>query len=266
MTGPPPELVRSLVDGPAAVSGFEWHEELDSTNRRALQSAADGATEIHVVAADRQTAGRGRQGRDWYAPAGTSLLLSLLVRPPVAAGSLGLLPLLAGLVVAEVTERSLPQAAVTLKWPNDVLLATDPSEEPRKAAGILVEAADGAAVVGIGVNVDWRGVERPEELSGSATSLAEVAGADVDRWRVLAALLGVFANRYDAWCELPAGFLDGYRARCGTLGSEIRIARPGGDFLEGTAVDVARSGALQVRTGGRTVEVAAGDVAHVRTA
>jgi BirA family transcriptional regulator, biotin operon repressor / biotin---[acetyl-CoA-carboxylase] ligase len=266
MSGPPAELVRSLVEGPSAVSGFEWHDELDSTNRRALELAAAGAGEIHVVAADFQSAGRGRQGRDWRAPAGTSLLLSLLVRPPVPSGVLGLLPLLAGLALAEVAQRFLPAASVALKWPNDLLVSGAGDAQPRKAAGILVEASGGAAVVGIGLNVDWRGVERPAEIADTATSLAEVAGRDIDRWRVLAALLGVFGNRYDTWCSLPAAFLDGYRSRCATLHSGVRITRSGADPLEGTATGIAPTGALQVAVADGTVEVAAGDVTHVRTA
>jgi BirA family transcriptional regulator, biotin operon repressor / biotin---[acetyl-CoA-carboxylase] ligase len=265
MSPPPDELVRSLVDGPSAVSGFEWHEEIDSTNRRALELAAAGAAEITVVAADFQTAGRGRQGRDWQAPPGTSLLLSLLVRPPLPPESRGLLPLLTGTALAEVVERFVPDGSVTLKWPNDLLVAGPADDVPRKAAGVLVEARGDAAVVGIGLNVDWRHVERPAEITAVATSLAEAVGAAIDRWRVLAALLGVFANRYESWCALPASFLDGYRSRCATLGAEVRVTRPGPEVLEGTASGIAPSGALQLRTGGRIVEVAAGDVTHVRT-
>jgi BirA family transcriptional regulator, biotin operon repressor / biotin---[acetyl-CoA-carboxylase] ligase len=267
MSGPPAELVRSLVEGPSAVSAIEWHDELDSTNRRALQLAADGVAEIHVVAADYQSAGRGRQGRHWQAPPGTSLLLSLLVRPPVPTGSLGLLPLLTGLVVAEVAERFVPEASVALKWPNDLLIGPSGGGTGlRKAAGILVEGSGGAAVVGIGVNVDWRGVDRPADIASIATSLAEARDGDVDRWRLLAALLGVFANRYDAWCALPAAFLDGYRTRCATLGQEVRISRAGADPIEGVALDIAPTGALQVAVDGGTVEVAAGDVTHIRPA
>jgi BirA family biotin operon repressor/biotin-[acetyl-CoA-carboxylase] ligase len=274
MDSPPDALVRTLLDGPSPVASLEWHDAIDSTNRRALDLAAEGAPEIAVVAADVQTAGRGRAGRTWTAPAGSSLMLSLLVRPPVPAGALPLLPLLTGLALAEVVERVLPGAVVGLKWPNDLLLAA-PGEEPRKAAGILVESTAGAAVIGMGINVDWRGVERPEELTASATSLAEVAGSpgvgigaeQVDRWRLLAALLGVLGNRYAAWCELPAAFLDGYRTRCVSIGRDIRADLPGGEVLEGRALDVAPTGALVVRTAtGATREVGAGDVIHVRPA
>ncbi len=118
----------------------------------------------------------------------------------------------------------------------------------RKAAGILVEGlADGAAVIGMGVNVDWRGVDRPEALV-AATSLAEVAGHPVDRWRLLAGVVGLFTRRYAAWQELPAGFLDGYRARCATIGRAVRVTRVERPALEGTATAVDATGALVIRT------------------
>jgi BirA family biotin operon repressor/biotin-[acetyl-CoA-carboxylase] ligase len=171
-----------------------------------------------------------------------------------------LLPLLTGLVLAETVSRHLPEADVAVKWPNDLLV------DGRKAAGILVEAAAGAAVVGVGVNVDWRGLTRPADL-GDAISLAEVAGAEVDRWRLLAGFIGVFSNRYAQWQELPAAFLDGYRQRCTTIGRTVRVTRTQGSTLEGLATGIDASGALLVRSGdGRTLAVHAGDVEHLRPA
>jgi BirA family transcriptional regulator, biotin operon repressor / biotin---[acetyl-CoA-carboxylase] ligase len=265
--GPPAGLVRALVEGPSPVAAVEWHAELDSTNRRAADAAVGGAPEIHVVLADVQTAGRGRLDRSWTAPPGTSLLVSCVLRPPVPAGQLGLLPLLAGLVLAEAATPFAAPAEVALKWPNDLLV------DGRKAAGVLVETVPGeaaappAVVVGIGLNVDWRDVGRPPELAGAATSLAEAAGGPVDRWRVLAALLGVLGQRYAVWCELPGAFLDGYRRRCATLGTEVTVTGRDGSALRGVAVGIAGSGALQVRSrDGRVHDVVAGDVVHVRPA
>jgi BirA family transcriptional regulator, biotin operon repressor / biotin---[acetyl-CoA-carboxylase] ligase len=264
-TGPPEALVRSLLDGPSPVAAFEWHDLVDSTNRRATELAAAGTPEITVVAADTQTAGRGRAGRSWTAPAGTSLLVSLVVRPTVATPDLPLLALLTGLVLAETAERAAPAAEVALKWPNDLLARPAGASEWRKVAGVLVEASSGAAVVGIGCNVDWRGVAAPADVADVATSLAEAGGVELDRWRLLAALLGVFGNRYAAWCERPAAFLDGYRARCLTISRDVTARRPGGELLAGRVQAVADSGSLVVRTrDGRLVEVSAGDVTHVR--
>lgn len=257
-TGPPSALVRSLVEGPSPVAGVEWHDEVASTQLRAQEVARDGVPEIHVVLADVQTAGRGRLGRTWHAPAGTSLLASCVLRPTVRTGSLTLLPLLAGLALAEVVDRYCD--AVALKWPNDLMV------HDRKAAGVLVEGplAGGAVVLGLGVNVDWRGVALPAGAAES-TSLAEMSGAHVDRWRVLAAFLGLFGRRYLDWQEHPVGFLDDYRRWCATIGRRVRGGRPTGGVVEGLAEGVEDDGALGVRDdAGVRHRIAAGDVAYVR--
>lgn len=260
MTGPPSALIRSLVEGPSLVSGLEWHDEVTSTQLLARDAARDGAPEIHAVLADAQSAGRGRLGRSWYAPAGISLLGSYVLRPTVEAGSLPLLPLLAGLALAEVVDRYCPQVA--LKWPNDLLLGD------RKAAGLLVEGPlpGGAVVLGMGVNVDWRGVRRPTEVA-EATSVAEAGGADVDRWRVLAAFLGVFGRRYLDWQEHPLAFLDAYRHRCATIGRRVRGARRAGGDVEGMAESIGEDGTLAVRDdAGILHRIGAGEVVHIRPA
>jgi BirA family biotin operon repressor/biotin-[acetyl-CoA-carboxylase] ligase len=250
--------VRRLVEGPSVLSGLEWHDEVGSTSTLAAAAAARGVPEVHAVLADLQTAGRGRHGRPWTAPRGTSLLQSLVVRPAVRAPALGLLPLLAGLALAEAADPLCAGAQVSLKWPNDLLV------NGRKAAGVLVEGLAGACVVGMGVNVDWRDVERPAGLAASTTSLAEEAGGPVDRWELFARLVDVFGTRYRAWTRDPAAFLDAYRRRCLTIGQRISVDAAGRP-VRGIAAGVADDGALEVRTeAGVTLRLVAGDVAHVR--
>ena len=250
--------MRSLVEGPAVVTAVEWFDEIDSTNRVVADAARAGGPQGLLAVADAQTAGRGRRGRSWVAPAGTSLLLSLLLRPDTEA--IGTLPLLVGLAVAETITPHVPDHDVALKWPNDVLI------DGRKTAGILTEAVAGAAVVGVGVDVDWREVPRSADLSG-ATSLAEVAGRDVDRWRILAGVMGVFSRRYDEWRADPIAFLPDYRARCATLGAQVRVRLLERDDVLGRATDVDDAGRLVVRTaGGDDLVITAGDVEHVRPA
>ncbi|MPZ87410.1 MAG: biotin--[acetyl-CoA-carboxylase] ligase [Nitriliruptorales bacterium] len=253
------------MEGPSLVSALEWHDEVTSTNMLALDAARRGVPEVYAILADRQTVGRGRRGRTWEAPRGTSLLLSLVVRPTVRPVDLPLLPLLTGLALLEAVKPSCPGTEVGLKWPNDLLVAD------RKAAGILVEApVQGAAVIGIGLNVDWRAAERPETLREGSISLAEALPPGLpapDRWRILAALLGVFSNRYQEWQRRPVAFLEGYRQRCTTLGQQVRIQRAGTEPLEGKAVGVGEDGALEVRQdGSAVVRCAAGAVEHLRLA
>lgn len=260
LSAPPPELVRSLVDGPSAVAAVEWHDDLDSTNAEAARRAAAGAPEILVVGAEHQSAGRGRLDRTWVAPPRRSLTFSLLLRPPVPPEALSLLPLLAGMALVEVASGYCRDVEVGLKWPNDLLI------DGRKAAGVLVEGVPGAAIVGIGLNVDWRGVERAEELA-DAISLAEATDLPVNRWRILAAVLGVFAQRYAVFQELPAAFLDGYRDRCLTIGRAVRVELVGGGELRGEATGIDATGALEVRDAeGAVHRVSAGDVHHLRPA
>lgn len=265
MAGPPDALIRSLVDGPSLVTGVEYEQQVPSTNIRAVEAARRGVEEGYLVVADHQTAGRGRMGRRWEAPPGSSLLLSIVLRPTVATRLVPLVPLLAGLAVAEVVDGYCLDRTVGLKWPNDLLV------DGAKVAGILLErAADPPSagggtpvVVGIGLNVDWRGVER--EDSEPRWSLAEAVGAGVDRWRVLAGVVGVFSRRYDDWHADPTGFLPAYRERCETIGRRIRVDVPNRRVVTGQATGVAGDGRLLVASDtGEAEQLAAGDVTHVR--
>ena len=257
MTGPPTPLIASLVDGPSMVTQVEWHDRCASTNAVAGAAAAAGVPQGLLVLADEQSAGRGRHGRTWTAPPGTSLLLSLLLRPQVANSATALVPLLAGMVLAETVSRHVPHSSVAVKWPNDLLI------DGRKAAGVLAEARDGAIVLGLGVNIDWRGVNRPAELAESI-SVAEAAGHDVDRWRVLAGFVGMLSQRYDYWQQMPTAFLDGYRQWCSTIGRQVRVHHRDGTQIDGEATAIGADGALQVRTDAGVTAVNEGDVEHLR--
>lgn len=255
---PPGRMLQQLVTGPTLVSHVVWLDRVGSTNAEAARRAADGAPHGLLVMADQQTAGRGRQGRRWQAPPGTSLVCSLLLRPRHGLEHIALLPLLTGLALVEVGETLVSGAELSLKWPNDLLA------DGRKCAGILVEVpAPGTVVVGAGVNVDWRGVKRPAEI-GSAVSLSEVGRGAVQRWELLPALIERFDQRYDQWCEQPRAFLPAYRERCATLGERVRVEQHDGSALLGTATRVTDDGALQVDVDGDLITVRAGDVQHLR--
>jgi BirA family transcriptional regulator, biotin operon repressor / biotin---[acetyl-CoA-carboxylase] ligase len=167
------------------------YEHVDSTPSTQLLVPAD-APEGALVVAEEQTAGRGRLGRRWFAPAGTSLLCSLQLRPAVAPEHL---PELTGVASRACSEAI---AAVTglepeLKFPNDVLV------DGRKVAGILAEAREERVVLGVGVNVNVTAEELPRELERPATSLLVETGAEVDRAGLLVELLDRLERRYDDW-------------------------------------------------------------------
>lgn len=161
------------------------------------QRLLDGAPEGAVVATDEQTEGRGRLGRIWHAPAGSSLLFSIVLVPAVAQDRLPELSLVAGAAVAEAI-RSETGLETALKHPNDVLIGG------RKVAGILAESVDGRVVLGVGINVTQSRAELPDDADPSATSLA-LEGADVDRIELLATVLERLEQRYDRWITSSPG-------------------------------------------------------------
>ena len=239
-----------------------WFPELDSTNRWLLEQAREGAPEGLVAVADHQTAGRGRLGRSWTAPAGASLLTSVLLRPGLAPDSLHLVTTAVALAAADACEQ-VAGVAVELKWPNDLLLGG------RKVAGILAEAdlagpgRAPAVVVGIGLNVNWPG-DLPADLAATATSLDRAAAGPVDREQLLVTLLLGLERRYSALLDGGGPDLASeYRSRCSTIGREVRVELADETF-SGTATDVTDSGHLLVTTGVCLREVSAGDVVHVR--
>jgi BirA family transcriptional regulator, biotin operon repressor / biotin---[acetyl-CoA-carboxylase] ligase len=236
------------------VAGFHevrWFDSLDSTNRYLLDEARRGAPEGLVAVADYQTAGRGRRARGWVAPPGSSLLVSVLLRPSLAPERASLVSMAGGVAMAEAVER-VAGFAPALKWPNDLVVGD------RKLAGILAEADGGAVVVGIGVNVDWN--EFPSDLAETATACNLEAGHAVDRRELLSAFLTEFEVRY---ANLD-GVAGDYRGLLGTLGRRVRVERSDGDLV-GRAIGVGDSGELLVDDdNGGVVEIHVGDVVHLR--
>jgi BirA family biotin operon repressor/biotin-[acetyl-CoA-carboxylase] ligase len=233
-----------------------------STNADLLAQAARGAPEGSVLAAQTQTAGRGRMGRSWQSPPGAALMFSVLLRPGVVPPARrGWVPLLTGVAVASAVSR-LTGLDAGLKWPNDVLVGG------AKLAGILAEQSPDAIVVGTGINVSTRRAELPVQ---TATSLALEGAAQTDRADLLCAVLAEFERLYLAWTAAPspgdpdaAGLRAAYRQHSVTLGRQVRVEFPGGATAGGTALDVDPDGRLLVDTPDGSLAVSAGDVYHLR--
>jgi BirA family biotin operon repressor/biotin-[acetyl-CoA-carboxylase] ligase len=241
-----PAPARTSELGPWRV---EWFATLDSTNRHALDAAHKGAADGLVVVADEQTAGRGRLGRTWESPPGSSLLVSVLLRRGDEPGHA---VMAVGVALAEAVEQ-VAGVETGLKWPNDLLVGD------RKLAGILAESDGDSLVVGAGCNVEW---ERfPDELVETATACNLEAGRSVDRDALLDAFLDHLSDALDAG---PA-VVDAYRSRLATLGRFVRVHHLLGDDLVGTAIGVTGDGALVVRDdSGTDHAVVSGDVHHLR--
>jgi BirA family transcriptional regulator, biotin operon repressor / biotin---[acetyl-CoA-carboxylase] ligase len=226
-----------------------------STNSLLLDEAQKGAADGLVAVADYQSAGRGRFDRRWEAPPGTSLLFSVLLRPGATELPLSRRHLALAAVSLALVEGAKVVAAVDvqLKWPNDLVVGD------RKLAGVLAEsAADGALVVGAGVNVDWA----PE--GEAATALSTVAARPVDRGELLVESLLALDHLNGRWDLVNRR----YRASCATVGREVIVQMAAGvPVVRGQAVAIDEQGRLVVQEGsGALVTVAAGDVTHVRPA
>jgi BirA family biotin operon repressor/biotin-[acetyl-CoA-carboxylase] ligase len=230
------------------------YRRTDSTNERAKDLAVAGAPGGLVVTADEQSAGRGRRGTTWFAPPGSCLLYSALLRP-FAADRAPLLPLAVPIAVCEAAETVAP-VRCRLKWPNDVWV------DERKVAGILVEARpdEGWAVVGVGLNVAIAEDDFPPELRDTAASLLPTeaeGGLPPGGALSVRAALAALNEALDRWTQAPDDeVLSAYRARDALAGR--RISWEGG---EGVAREIDERGHLVVeKSDAEWVALGAGEV------
>ncbi|MBA0045586.1 biotin--[acetyl-CoA-carboxylase] ligase [Mycobacterium sp. NPDC050853] len=254
----------TLTDSP----GGQWRridivDETGSTNADLVARAAAGEDIDGVVLlAEHQTAGRGRHGRNWGAPAYTQLSMSVgIAVGDVPSDRWGLVPLLAGVAIVDaVAEATGVQAG--LKWPNDVLV------DGRKLCGILAEVASPqqAIVVGLGLNATFTEHELPDP---NATSLAILGWADPDRNELARAVLRELGGRIEHWRAargVDQQLLEDYRSRSVTLGARVRAELPGDRELVGIAVGLGENGQLRIEgADGAVTAVTAGDITHLRT-
>ncbi|HET9083750.1 MAG TPA: biotin--[acetyl-CoA-carboxylase] ligase [Candidatus Limnocylindrales bacterium] len=248
------------------ISRQERFDVVGSTNDVVRSWLAGGTPEVCLAVADTQSAGRGREGRTWTAPAGAALLLSLGFRPVwLRPDQVWRLAATVSLAMAEAGEEiaRLPSGTIALKWPND--LVVEGVDGSKKLAGVLGETdglgTDGPrAVIGIGVNGDWSRDAFPPHLADTMTSLAELASGPVDHDALLDAFLARLESRV---ADLRRGQFDGpgWSDRQITTDREVDLVAPDGSrtTLTATGVDT-DTGALLA--GGRSVFV--GEIAHVR--
>jgi BirA family biotin operon repressor/biotin-[acetyl-CoA-carboxylase] ligase len=249
-----------MTVGASATGSIVRLGAVDSTQSVAFALAERGAADRTVVVADTQSAGRGRRGRTWHAPTGTSLLVSILVRPRLPPPLLPTLSPTTAVAAADALRR-VTGVDARVKWPNDVLVGG------RKIAGILLESkmaassgpgvsnpAGATVVVGLGVNLGQR--EFSPELAARATSVAREGGQVPDRETMLAALL----EEFDAWRARLEGegfepVRERWRRLSDTLGRRVTI-----DGVSGVAADLDADGALLIDVAGTLTRVTAGEI------
>ncbi len=254
-------LDPAAIDAALAGSGTPVRlaivEQCDSTNAVLMERAAHGLPHGSALACELQTAGRGRRGNAWIAPAGGALAFSLLWRMPRGGAALGGLSLAAGVACVRALERCGVRGA-TLKWPNDLVHAG------RKLGGILVEATPdgaGAAVVcGVGVNTRLPEAIRAR-IAQPVTDVAAIAPAPPTRSALLAALLGELAGSLERFALHGfAAFRDDWLLRHAHQGMQVRVTLADARAAEGRAVGVDEQGALLVETATRIERFHSGEV------
>jgi BirA family biotin operon repressor/biotin-[acetyl-CoA-carboxylase] ligase len=267
----------------------ERFSRVTSTNDVARDWLAAGVPEVCLAIADEQTAGRGREGRAWVAPAGAALLLSLGFRPTwLAPEYVWRLPAIVSVAMAEAAETvaGLPEGRIQLKWPNDLVIDIGAAAsiawrnvdtggvvrgfDVRKLGGVLGESVglgtdDPRVVVGIGINVNWGHDAFPVNLAPTMTSLLDASGGrSVDLDELLDAFLARLEPRI---AELRIGLFDAtdWTARQMTTGHLIELHQPDGtvDVVRALGVNTI-SGALVIEGQGSRREVRVGEIDHVR--
>jgi BirA family biotin operon repressor/biotin-[acetyl-CoA-carboxylase] ligase len=252
--------------------GLTYVAETGSTNADLIQNSAN-TDDFTVLVAGFQTAGRGRSGRDWLAPAGSSLFVSVLLKPTgVASTNFSWLPLLAGLAMTKTVAKFLPESEVGLKWPNDVLVGE------KKISGILSELIQDQSGVVIGAGLNLLQVQNELPIA-NATSLALEGAREIKLDEVLAGYLSNLRELYLAWVQssgnaVSSGLRNQVIQACSTLdrsgNNRVRAILPSGNNSEsevvGAAVGIDETGRLIVQPEGQSdvIAVAAGDIVHLR--
>lgn len=238
-----------------------------STNDIAAQMAAGaggaaGAAEGTVITAEKQTLGKGRLGRSWHSPEKVGAYISIILRPKISPDNAPGLSIMTALAAAETFEKNCP-GKVKIKWPNDVSIGG------RKVAGILTELYTKGSkidyvIVGIGININQTAKDFPLSVRKIATSLRQSSGKKINRAVLTAQFLKNFEKEYKSYQKNQlAGSLKRVRSYSSLLNKTLTL-KSGADKITGRAVDIDKTGALIIETGGKKVTVSGGEVTVVK--
>ncbi len=224
----------------------------ESTQVDLLQLVSSNqALSKRVIASEFQSAGRGRLDRNFEAAPMSALTFSMYIEPKVDKSEWSFLTLLAALSVREAIASLDSRTLIDIKWPNDLLIGE------KKCAGIIAQATAKGVVLGIGLNV---GMNQSELPVPTATSLAIEGSSELDRNRILGAILNHFEVNLQIW-ELGKSFIAEYKEASATIGTDVEISLPGGKVIRSKATGVSDAGELLLESG---EAVTVGDVVHLR--
>lgn len=252
--------IESNIDTERMGREIAFHAKTGSTNIDAKTLAENGCASGMLVVADMQTAGRGRKGHGWVAPAGQNIYMTLVLRPDCIPNKASAITLVMAIAVFEAVSEILPGSECGIKWPNDVVA------NGKKVCGILTEmsAEPGCihyVVTGVGINVNQE--EFTQEISETATSIYIESGKKADRARLAARVMHYFEENYEVF-EKSWDFeelADKYNGMLINCGRQVRVLDPKGEY-EGIARGINKNGELVVERGdnGEEVAVYAGEV------
>ena len=250
--------IESLMNTTWAGKKVVYYDETDSTNNQAKAYGEKGEAHGTLFVADMQVAGKGRRGRVWVSPAGSSIYMTILLHPDVLPTKAPQLTLVMAMAVAEGI-RKVTGLETKIKWPNDIIV------NGRKVCGILTEMSTeidyiNYVVIGDGINVNQETF--PEEIRDTATSLKIETGSSVRRSVLIATIMECFEQFYEVFMttEDLSGLQERYNAMLVNLGREVRVLEPGNEY-EAHALGINRTGELIVRTvDGQEKEIYAGEV------
>lgn len=233
-------------------------EETGSTNEEARKLAFAGYPQGTLVIADSQTGGKGRRGRNWHTPKGSSIAMSLILKPELEAEYASMLTLVQAMAVAKAIEEQC-ELKTQIKWPNDVLV------NEKKVCGILTEMnMEGikisSIIIGTGINVNQD--DFPKDISEIATSLKRESGRVCSREKLVKRICELFDKYFEMFMESKdlSGILDEYNSRLISVGRRVKVLDPKGEFT-GEALGINKSGELLVKKeDGEITKVFAGEV------
>jgi BirA family transcriptional regulator, biotin operon repressor / biotin---[acetyl-CoA-carboxylase] ligase len=238
---------------------IQFFDCTDSTNSRAAALAGDPHHHGTVIAADRQTAGRGQYGRVWQCPPGSGILMSVLLFPPATIRRPALMTALAAVAVGE-TILKVAGIQAKIKWPNDLLL------HGRKVCGILIEQGQGV-VIGIGLNINQTEDDFREMGLPDATSLGIQTSRSFDARQILHELILQLDTEYDALLEGELTTLEAcWKWRIGLLGRWVTVEKMDGTTVEGRLMEMTSSNLQLVTHDGTAIQIVPELIRHLRPA
>lgn len=250
--------IDSLVDTKWAGKNVIYYDETDSTNNRAKEAGNNKEPHGTLFVADMQMAGKGRRGRVWKSPSGSSIYMTILLYPDIPPVKAPQLTLIMAIAVAEGI-REVTGLETKIKWPNDIVV------NGKKICGILTEMSTeidyiNHVVIGIGINVNMESF--PEDIAKTATSLRIEAGKEFRRFELIAAIMEYFEKAYEAVCEAGSlePIMEDYNRLLVNCGRRVRVLEPEHEY-DALALGIDKTGELQVECeDGSRKSVFAGEV------